>query len=86
MHKQISATIVLLLSAIVLTLSSGQSFAQTNSNTNVGVQQNCTTKIMCCIPGKGCFSPDTPTGYTCNDGRAEPVTTCTKPTQAAPKH
>ena len=80
MHRQIVAAIVFGLSFIAVMLSFDQSFAQTN----IGVQQNCTTKIMCCINGK-CYSPDTPIGYTCNNGSAQPVTTCTKPNQAAPK-
>jgi hypothetical protein len=78
MHKQIGAAVELVLSFVVLTLSSGQSFAQTN----VGVQQNCTTKIMCCINGK-CYDPSTPIGYTCNNGGAQTVTTCTKPPNKA---
>jgi hypothetical protein len=56
------------------TLIAGQAFAGTA--TNIGIQQSCTTTIMCCIPGKGCFSPNTPTGYTCNGGHAQPVTKC----------
>jgi hypothetical protein len=71
--------------AILLTSSFvGQSFAQVNPQNNVGagvLGQNCTTTIMCCIPSgpnKGCWSPNTTIGYQCNDGRAQPVTTCTK--------
>jgi hypothetical protein len=47
---------------------------QSTAATNVGL--GCTTAIWCCIPGKGCFSPNTPTGYTCNDGHAQTVTIC----------
>jgi len=51
-----------------------------NTSTNIGIQKpTCTTNIMCCIPGKGCFSPNTPIGYTCNGGHAEAVKTCTSP-------
>ncbi len=68
MYKLISAAILLMLAFVT------QCFAQTN----IGVQQNCTSQLMCCIPGKGCFSPNTPTGYTCNNGSVRNVTTCTK--------
>lgn len=53
----------------------GPSFAQTN----IGVPKPvCTTNIMCIINGVA-YSPNTPIGYTCNNGYAAPVTTCHTP-------
>jgi hypothetical protein len=74
MYKQIAAAFVLMSTFV------GQSFAADNIGAGV-LGQKCTTTIMCCIPSgpnKGCWSPNTPIGYTCNDGHAQPVTTCTK--------
>jgi hypothetical protein len=57
---------------VVLSWLTGPSFAQTN----IGVPQRvCTTNIMCIINGVA-YSPNTPKGYTCNNGYAAPVTTC----------
>lgn len=79
MRKSANVTIGLTTSVIVLM----SSFVAQSAQTNVG-KRNCTTTIMCCIPGKGCFSPNTPTGYTCNNGHAESVTRCI-PTSLPPK-
>jgi hypothetical protein len=50
----------------------GPSFAQTN----IGVPHRvCSQQIMCIINGVA-YSPNTPIGYTCNNGYAAPVTTC----------
>jgi len=57
---------------VLLASLTGPSFAQTN----IGVPQRvCTTNIMCIINGVA-YSPNTPKGYTCNNGYAAPVTTC----------
>ena len=67
MYKTIAAAFLLMPSFV------GHSVAANH----VGL--GCTSSIMCCIPGKGCFSPNTPIGYTCNDGHAQVVTTCRPP-------
>jgi hypothetical protein len=75
MYKVVFAAFALLLTAYV-----SPSFAEKKKVTSPPdhVSEGCTDKIMCCIPGKGCFDPNTPTGYSCNNGHAQVVQTCKK--------
>ena len=66
MHKSIAIAIVLTASFV------GQTFAQTHVPLPKRV---CSTKIMCIINGIA-YDPNTPIGYSCNNGHAAPVTTC----------
>jgi hypothetical protein len=44
-----------------------ESFAQNSINP---VQQTCTSKVMCVLQNGTVLDPNTPAGYTCNDGHA----------------